>query len=1171
MSNPTFLAPDGVYREQYTFTTTMAERFFSGEMDPDTVDMQVSIRGAGFVSDPDLIVFEGNTFVIPNPAAYPNGLQLFASSNVIGVRSILTNGTTTATSTITATLSLDSDIGTSILPPTGVKIERFGGTVKVSLEGSGSALVTGYNFYASTSPGGGTQGYYRINIAPVTVGVDEEVVTPLATLSVDIPTATNLDSTPRSTPQYFILQGTQQNRTGTVYSTDFNESLVIPSTVDRFRSTTNVEQIRRRTIISFVHDRQASYNSTVNPAIPNSSFTAIATEDPLYYVASAIYLVGSAEIESEFSTEVSGQPLNVSPNVGSMPTVGRQQIVRELTLSIFRTQPQIAFTPGSTTRDLFIDPFATEAERIRFVLDFIHNAQSIPTLLRIDDPTLSGTSIPVAQSAYKLALKQAFFIRTVDETQALIDRAFEHRAANFGLVRAEGRRARGEATFYLSRKPTETISIPIGQAIRGGGVVFRTTSSAQITPDGSGAFFNPKTGRYSVTVYIQAEDPGIGGNLTRGQINTVVTGVTGLAVTNQNRTFGGTNQESNRDLANRTIRALSSVDSGRLQGYADTANKEAGVLQVNIVDAGHPLMLRDLDTATGVHRGGKVDVWVRGSSLAKIQDTFAFSFEIARDMQFVTIGDPRDLKLRAVDSRLSSANPIIEVLDYLSWGYGIRNATKGQDYDLTDVQILSYNTIQLSLDYNDPADITLTDVITGDYRYRTSNRYVFNRQPVISISSFTGDVTGVVSSASYALYHPSSPLGLGASSEAGDYLQVINDLAVTGDTIPSGTPIVVTGEAHVMADGLEYINFLGVNPLTITVLTPDRTTTFIGPYDPSILTGATPDYTIIEPPDTETPIAIVLTDGSTIAVGSSVIIDYSHDENFLVEYQVNALVGTVQDKIDTMRHITADVIVKDAIPVAVDVYGTVVLENKAVKSAVQAAIRTNLNNLFNRFVLGEPVRQSDVASVIDATEGVSYVVLPLAHMAVADGTQIAKEMLFSDQDADFFKVTGWSTANVSVWLMTNALKYATIDGGGTINDFRGVFRNDTALTLVNVPPNVNGVPLRNAPNQAFIAGNGGLSIPGYSDDVTLQAAAPFATQAQIDARRVEISANKVLISLTVGDSPVRDEFWASYVVTGDSGVKNIEPGPVSYLTLGAMDFTFDEDLDFQAQVTGRTR
>ena len=68
---PTFLGPDGQYRSEFIFTTDLEYRFFVGQCPADTAYMQISVRGGPMLDDPDLITFEGDSFIIPNPVKYP--------------------------------------------------------------------------------------------------------------------------------------------------------------------------------------------------------------------------------------------------------------------------------------------------------------------------------------------------------------------------------------------------------------------------------------------------------------------------------------------------------------------------------------------------------------------------------------------------------------------------------------------------------------------------------------------------------------------------------------------------------------------------------------------------------------------------------------------------------------------------------------------------------------------------------------------------------------------------------------------------------------------------------------------------------------------------------------------------------------------------------------------
>jgi len=1145
---PKFIGPDSVLRTEFIFTTTRNQRFFTGVIASDTIDLQISIRGSSFSSDPDLIIFEGTEFTIPNPASFPDGLSLAAGDNLIRVRSVDVSGTISPVSFVTARLRQESDVGVIVQPPTGISLERRDDSVAITIEGINNSFIKGYNFRGSTEPGGGTNGYLLINPNLVSSGETNEKLTTIGSLQVDASIQVDRDNKLVADPTFVGLSVNQQDSKGNVLQTDYNELLKIPATVRNVRYTQIVSRVETTSKYTFVHNRRASSTDPVNPAIPRSSFLAIQNTDPIYYVASAVWYdsVSRTEIESSFSSEVLGSPITVSNTVGSFPFVSRQDIVNDLTLSIYRQRPEIKVEPGSVTRDLFIDPFSTESQRIRFITDFLHRAQSFASLLTIDDPNNSGTSIAVGQSSYKRALKQAFHLINDPDVQSIIDQAFDKIASNFGVSRRSGVRARGEVVFYTTKRPSSSITIPIGTTSSGGGVQFRTTSVAEISLERIASFFSSTTGRYSVRVPVQASSAGSSGNVGVGQIRTIVVGPTGLNVNNEVSTFGGKNQETNRELATRTIRALSSVDSGTHQGYFNTAIDVTGVTEVVVVDAGDDLIWRDFDLDAKVHRGGKVDVWVRGTQENTITDSFAFSFEIAQQMLFEQLVDLDNLEFRVVDSRLSPSFPLIEMLNIPEYGYGLRNDTTGEDFDLTGVTVTSYNTILLSTSVAQPS-LTFSDVVRGDYRYRTSNKFIFPRQPVERIESFVGSVTGTVSADSYDLYKLDSPLGNGRSSLANDYL-LLTDPGDGSVIIPSPTPISVSGESHViLAEIVEYLENLGINPLTIRIYNSDRSTEYKGPYDPS----GDKDYTIIFGDETN-PVGIKRTELTTILSGQSLLIDYYYDENFTVTYSTNYVVTAVQEDLDKMRHITADVLSKEATLSPIDITATIVLKKGASPSSVDSLVQTNLVNQINALKMGEAFRPSDVTSIIDGTKNVSYV-QPLIKMVRGEDSLIIREVIFSDQESDA-QIIAWSTDTVDVFLFDDDLENATTDGGGPSNEFRGIFQNEVELTLEETDPSTLGV----AAGRAFIIGSGGWVIPGYSDDATLGAEG-FNTPAKKVAQRKLLTANRIIVSFVSGDGPVNYDYSVTYIVGQDIGVKGLEAGPTEAFLPGSFEFTYDED------------
>ncbi len=1176
VSTPKVIGPDGVARETTIFSTTMSSRFFRGTIDADTVDMQISIRGAAFTSDPDLIVFEGSTFSFPNPTTFPEGLELAAGLNVIEVRSISFSGAVSASARVEATLVQESDTGLVGEIPSNISIEQKQDVVEVRIEGVADSTFRGMNFYASRFQGGGATGYQRININVVTDYVVVQETSNIASLTVDSTVATKPDGTPAADPLYVKIEQTQtksadliedlenllltpelaaaitEQEQANLLKTDFVKIFEVPETTAVIRSNYTLDSILSRRFYLFSHNRQFGPASSP-PTVPIGEFASTPLTEPLFYVATAVFFDAERqlEIESAYSAEVVGTPTIIEENIGTFPAPARLQIVQDTIASLTRTTPQIAVQPGAVIRDGYVDPLSNEATRLRLLLDFLYRVQSFDTLLQIDGVEADGSSTPVARSPYKQALQRVFEISNPTEVQTIIDTAFEQLASRNNIFRLAGVRARGFVTFFTRARPTATLFVPLGTRVASGALQYLTTTDASIPIGNVAAFFNPSTGQYQVDVAIEADQPGSAGNLGAGQIRTIVSNLAGLSVTNRNQTFGGTNQETNLHLATRGRNALAAVDSGTERGTLQTAADVAGVQGVQVVAAGDPLMQRDFDTDFDKHVGGKVDVWARGESVGTVTDSFAFTFEIATDVQFVLIGNPLSLVFRALDKNISPSNPLAQMLDDQAIGFGLRNASTGMYFDLSGVQILDYQTIQLSTSVVQPS-VTLGNVVLGDYRYVQTTKFVFTRQPVSSVVSVSGTVSGDLPAANYKFIQPDDPLLDGRSTRAQSYLDIIQ---VNG--IPSGDLIPVSGEEHLLLGEFdEFLNNLGANPLTVEVFNSTRTVLYRGPEDPSGVS----DYVIV-PGGQTTALAIRRTDNSQIRSGETVLVDYEHSENFTVEYKTNFVIPTLQQSLDAKKHITADVLGKAAVAVPVDVSATIVTQTGFRSAVVDSNVRRDLASALRTIPQGGALRQSDVSSVIDAARGVSYVEIPLRKLTRAANSIVVREEVPS-ADGDVEVLMGntgipYSTTTVKTWILQNALNNPTSTGGGDGTQFRGVYMDDVLMSLLTSNPSA----LKNQANQAYIIGDAGLVIPSFSDDTTIQTNFPAAnTPAEIATIRRELTGNKVLISLAADDRPQLHTFKVTYTVAFvEARTQDIELSQIEFFDVGNFIFTYTED------------
>jgi len=473
-------------------------------------------------------------------------------------------------------------------------------------------------------------------------------------------------------------------------------------------------------------------------------------------------------------------------------------------------------------------------------------------------------------------------------------------------------------------------------------------------------------------------------------------------------------------------------------------------------------------------------------------------------------------------------------------------------FDTTGVVLLSYNTIQLDTTLAQPA-VDLTDVVLGSYRRRLGSTFVLPRQPVATITSVVGVVSGTLPTTAFALYHPDAPLDKGRSTLAQDYLQISSYTDSTGATVPSGAMVSVVSESHVLVGEYpEYLNSLGASFLTMRVFNADRTVEYRGPNDPSGVS----DFTITQGTQT-TAVSIQRTLTGVIASGDTVLIDYAHDENFTVTYTTNLVVSNVQNALEAVRHATADVVVKDAVPVPINLHGTLVLNKGQDPAVVDTAVRTNLSNFVQELRLGDPIRQSDVIHIFEATAGVSYVTVPLALMARGTGSQVVREALNTSLVNTVVGLTSLSTAAVQVWLLKDPLVAATTDGGGPDTSYRGVFQDSVALSLLASTATFTSLGL--LAGRAYIVGSGGAVLMGYSDDATLIAAGFVDSTARL-TERLNRTANRVLVSLVAGDTPVNHTYACTYVVGTDTGAKNIAPGAAEYIVLGDFVPTYEEDV-----------
>jgi hypothetical protein len=258
----------------------------------------------------------------------------------------------------------------------------------------------------------------------------------------------------------------------------------------------------------------------------------------------------------------------------------------------------------------------------------------------------------------------------------------------------------------------------------------------------------------------------------------------------------------------------------------------------------------------------------------------------------------------------------------------------------------------------------------------------------------------------------------------------------------------------------------------------------------------------------------------------------------------------LQTRFSKQRHATADVLVKQCIENGLALEATLQLLSNADQPSSDSDIRSNITILTDKRGISNPTRQSDITSVMDQSEGVDFVVQPLTRFSLVDGAQRVRDSLPSNG----VFLPSLSQFSNSVYILTQELPFQTSDGGGPSTLHKGVFKDELAMKLVSVITSV-GI----ATNQAYIIGKLGAVIGGYTDDATLIAAG-FTTAATRDTERLVRTANRILVSLNASsdppDSPSLHTFTVSYIVNGDTDVKDLEVSSIEAIVPSAITLTY---------------
>ena len=907
--------------------------------------------------------------------------------------------------------------------------------------------------------------------------------------------------------------------TGSGYTLMNDTPIKVPTSVEEYKiqkatSETESEGVLVKTETFYINDvNKYSYslNSTVLSSLISNGLLSLSTYDDnttFYFVATTVLYNRTLDQvqESRYSSEVSARFITFAAVYKEMPARTRDQIVLSMIQRMIGKDAKTTLIPSSVYRD-FIDPISEEFSSIYVLQDFFATTNSIRALVRFDDENGDGVSDDVDTSINKMKLKAALKVTDSSTVQSFIDSFFDKKASNNNISRKGSTYATTKVIFYATSIPTEglyvnkdaVVTTASGYSASGGSVAFTVDSYRKISYDTRSSFWNSVENRYEIELSVTCSTIGSYGNVPSGSITIVQSGCDSrFKVTNDTPALGGTDKESNLALANRTQLAISGLDTGTRGGYLLKALSVPGVKFAKVVQAKDDMMYRDIDSTTGEHIGGKVDIYINSDNIGEKQDTVAYSYAGpigASNNEIFSIIDAVNFRIRSLNTNVTTETPIVQVLscvnvtrDSQEYYLPQDNSFVNGDGDIINIPLTSYN-LKIGM--------ATKDIIKVDYRYKGSDAYILENQPVQEIVSVTGDIDGTLSEECYTLLKLEDPLFNGSSTIAKDSLQIN-----VYNSMPTDSVAVVDGEAHTFfASEKLKLAKKGVDSESITVSSDEN-----GVYVYSL--GS--DYTIERGGNGYT--YLNLQAYSKIRSGSTVYVNYGHAQNLTIVYKVNDTLLDVQSTIDEMRHGAADVVIKDTVKNEVDISLEVTRLLGYDEDSIETKIKTVVSNYINNLDVGEGAYVDDIIKIVKDVVGVKRVTVPITCMMRKNGSFISNDYIGKTN----FKVySNNSCKGITSFISANSvLNYSTVAGGGDSNLFRAIYEGDHSLVLSDTPLEVS---------QAL--GRGYIMADG-----------------------------RIVVSTTDGSAPQSKVYSASYytyVSPGSEYASDIIPNDIEFLIVGS--------------------
>jgi len=208
--------------------------------------------------------------------------------------------------------------------------------------------------------------------------------------------------------------------------------------------------------------------------------------------------------------------------------------------------------------------------------------------------------------------------KVTEEPELADDTVLDNLASNYLIERKASAKASGSVRIILSAN--SFTAIPTSLVFSASGLTFRATrnfsgvrTSADVLDASNKLIQAYGTGLYSFIVELICDTAGVTGNIAKGTIFSLSSGQSQIvSVVAETNFDGGADEESNAALIARLAGGVSTKNLGsRMAAKAMVLENFPSTVDVSIIGAGDPEMIRDNDNMFGLSVGGKSDIVVR--------------------------------------------------------------------------------------------------------------------------------------------------------------------------------------------------------------------------------------------------------------------------------------------------------------------------------------------------------------------------------------------------------------------------------------------------------------------------------------------------------------------------------------------------------------------------------